>query len=84
MTIAEKQEIIRQGLEKRFNGHVSARSAVTNENLIIYTLKLKYVNYRFSYPVFEDAIEHSLPDDLICELDNVFSTLIWNWIRRED
>ena len=83
MTLTQKIEIIRQKLEEKFNGHVTARAAIHNPNFIIVTLKLRYTAYNFSYPVSEEAIEMSEPHDIVYELDDMFMSLILYYIRRD-
>ena len=83
MTLTQKIEIIRQKLEKKFNGHVIARVAINNPHFIIVTLKLRYTTYNFSYLVSEEAIEMSEPNDIVYELDDMFMSLILNYIRRD-
>lgn len=81
MTLTQKIELIRQELEERFNGHVTARAAMNNPHFIIVTLKLRYTAYNFSYPVAEEAIEMSEPHDIAVELDTMFMSLVLNYIR---
>ena len=83
MTLTQKIEIIRQELEEKFNGHVTARAAINNSHFIIVTLKLRYMPYNFSYTVSEEAIEMSEPHDIVYELDDIFMSLILNYIRRD-
>ena len=83
MTLTQKIEIIRQKLEEKFNGHVTARAAINYSHFIIVTLKLRYIAYNFSYPVSEEAIEMSEPHDIVYELDDMFMSLILNYIRRD-
>ena len=83
MTLTQKIEIIRQKLEEKFNGHVTAKVAINNPHFIIVTLKLRYTAYNFSYPVSEEAIEMSEPHDIVYELDDMFMSLILNYIRRD-
>ena len=45
MTLTQKIEIIRQELEEKFNGHVTARGAIENPHFIIVALKL-FSQYR--------------------------------------
>ena len=77
MTLTQKIEITRQKLEEKFNGHVTAKAA------IIVTLQLRYTAYNFSYPVSEEAIEMSEPNDIVYELDDMFMSLILNYVRRD-
>ena len=83
MTLTQKIEIIRQKLEEKFNGHVTARVAIHNPHFIIVTLELRCTSYIFSYPVSEEAIEMSEPHDIVYELDDMFMSLILNYIRRD-
>lgn len=83
MTLTQKIEIIRQKLEEKFNGHVTAKAAINNPRVIIVTLKLRYTAYIFSYPVYEEAIEMSEPGDIVSELDDMFMSLILNYVRRD-
>lgn len=82
MSIPEKIETIRQLLENQFNGRVTARAAMHNDRLIAFTLHLKYLNYKFSYLVDEEAIEMSECTQIANELIPIFETLIWELIRR--
>ena len=82
MTLTQKIEIIRQELEEKFNGHVTARAAINNPHFIIVTLKLRYTAYNFSYPVAEEAIKMSAPHDIAYELDDMFMSLVLNYVRR--
>ena len=82
MTLTQKIELIRQELEEKFNGHVTARAAMNNPHFIIVTLKLRYTAYNFSYPVSEEAIEMSEPHDIAIELETMFMSLVLNYIRR--
>lgn len=83
MTLTQKIELIRQKLEEKFNGQVTAREAINNPHFIIVTLKLRYTAYNFSYPVSKEAIEMSLLNDIVYELDDMFMSLILNYIRRD-
>lgn len=83
MTLTQKIEIIREKLEEKFNGQVTARAAINNKYLIIVTLKLRHTAYNFSYPVTEEAIEMSEPNVIVCELEDMFMSLILNYIRRD-
>ena len=82
MTVTQKIELIRQELEEKFNGHVTARPSMDYPHFIIVTLKLCYTAYYFSYPVSEEAIEMSEPHDIAIELDTMFMSQILNYIRR--
>lgn len=82
MTITQKIELIRQELEKNFNGNITARHVYDYPKLIIITLRLNYTAYNFSYPVAEEAIEMSEPHDIATELDTIFMSLILNYIRK--
>lgn len=83
MTLKQKIEIIRQKLEEKYNGQVTAKATMNNPHFIIVTLKLRYTAYNFSYPVSEEAIEMSEPYDIVYELDDMFMSLILNYIRRD-
>lgn len=83
MTLTQKIELIRQELEKNFNGNVTAAPAYDYPKLIIVTLRLNYTSYNFSYPVTEESIEMSDPHDIATELDTIFMSLILNYIRGE-
>lgn len=82
MSLTQKIELIRQELEKNFNGNVTATPAYNYPKCIIVTLELRYTAYKFSYPVNEEAIEMSDPHDIATELDKTFMSLILNYIRR--
>ena len=83
MTLTQKIEIIRQKLEEKFDGHVTAKAAINNPNFIIVTLELRYTAYNIAYPVSVEAIEMSEPHDIVYELDDMFMSLILNYIRRD-
>ncbi len=82
MTLTQKIELIRQELEEKFNGHVIVEPSIDYPHFIIVTLRLRYTAYNFSYPVSEEAIEMSEPQDIAIELETMFMSLILNYIRR--
>lgn len=82
MSITEKIEEIRKGLQNYFNGNVTGRAALNDQHQVVFTVKLKYSNYNYSYLVVEEAIEMQSFEEIVAELIPIFETLIWESIRR--
>lgn len=82
MSLLEKVLQIKEGLEQEFNGKVTTSFTQTFEPVVIFTLKLKYTDYIFAYPVAEIAIEQTESSDMIVELISVFTALIWNAFKK--